>query len=161
MTSTGVQYVLEGDGQGKVLPCFSFIPIVTFKSSGFHFTEEAYQANSFELEDIFTTQSVNDLRNKSAYDIFETKTVHHGKVFSICCKLQVSTFEGILLSVKQYEWELYIFFHQREDAIWFTFRELPNYIMFSLINTKRSSGFIAAKIFISEIRSREIIYKTS
>jgi hypothetical protein len=67
----------------------SVLTIVTFclqclQTKGFHYTSEDYEANSYQLSDLFTSETISKMKNESKYEFFEIRTMFYGKCFILC-----------------------------------------------------------------------------
>ena len=82
-TTTGIGYT-PGEGEKQVLPCLIVRPIAAYKKHGFYFTDKDYDENTFQLEDIFHSETVKRLKNASEYFVETINTLVYGKCFRIC-----------------------------------------------------------------------------
>jgi hypothetical protein len=82
-TSSGIRFK-NAKEESKLPPCFTARPYISYRKKGFHFTEEEFERNTFNLDDIFHEETVQEFRNNSIYDVKEVKSFVFGKCFSIC-----------------------------------------------------------------------------
>ena len=54
------------------------------QDKGYHFTQKAFDKNSYQLADLFTNETVAKLRNGNNYQVFEVKSLFIGKSFVVC-----------------------------------------------------------------------------
>ena len=64
----------------------TFCPWPLFKNQGFHYTSEGFKKNSFDLEEIFHPQGMEDLKNETLFLIKTTWTMFYGQCFTIITK---------------------------------------------------------------------------
>ena len=89
---TGTKFLVSEDGV-KLMPCFSFCPLPGFKTGGFHYSKEDFKQNSFTLEDIFDSETVAKLTNKSEFSITKAESVQIGICHTICPMKKFKPFE--------------------------------------------------------------------
>jgi len=71
--------------------------VLSFKSKGFHWTNEMYDQNIFQLEDIFRNSTIVDINNTSLYKLSKIDTINYGRIYSICYLQKTSIYDGIIL----------------------------------------------------------------
>jgi hypothetical protein len=62
---------------------FLVCPMPGYKRIGLSYLEADYNANSFELEDIFADTFLKKLKNTSAYAIKTTHTILYGRCYTL------------------------------------------------------------------------------
>jgi hypothetical protein len=153
MITTGIN-TLSDNEPAKIFPCFTIHPTISFKSRGFHYTSETYDENTFKIEDIFSPEGIRELFNMFSCEVKTNRTVHYGKVFSICCQIKTSPLSGIMLRLKKQNWDTEIFFFSEENDLGFAFSGIHSDS--AVVNTGNQANQIAAKVSLSEIRTTSI-----
>jgi hypothetical protein len=100
--TTIITNVVQADeGEKRTLPCFSFRMASAYKNTGFFYSQVDYTKNTFGLEDIFTSASVINLKNKKMFDVFNTQTILFGNVVTICPLGMVGRDDHVTLKLKR------------------------------------------------------------
>jgi hypothetical protein len=82
LTTIGVRY--RGK-ESELLPCFTVQSYSAFKSNGFYYTEEDIKKNSLKAEDIFDSQTLQNItKNSSLYKLTVFYNIYFGTCFTIC-----------------------------------------------------------------------------
>jgi hypothetical protein len=65
------------------LPCIIIRPLAAFKAVGVFFKQSDFEANSFQLEDIFLPKSVETFRNASLFSVTVVDSIKYGKLYMV------------------------------------------------------------------------------
>ena len=153
MITTGVN-TLSYNEPTKTLPCFTLHPTISFKNKGFYFTTEIYDQNTYNIDDIFSSEGIREMSNMFSCKVKGIRTVHYGRVFSICCQIKTSPLRGIMLRLKKQNWETEIYFSSEENELGFSFSGIHSDS--AIVNTGNQANQIAAKVSLREIQTTSI-----
>ena len=83
--------------ESDLLPCFTVHSFSAFKSKGFYYTEEDIKKNSLKAEDIFDSETLQNItKNSSLYKLTEFYSIYYGTCFTICYQKRVTTFDFLM-----------------------------------------------------------------
>lgn len=82
MTTVGVRFQDEQLSE-KMLPCLTACPMSAFKNQGFHFTNETFYNQTYNVDEIFYE---NEKFNRSTnnFTIKEVKGIYTGRCYMVC-----------------------------------------------------------------------------
>ncbi len=72
---------------------FSVCPLPAYKKKGFFYLENDFRANTFLLEDIFSTSFMKRLKNNSEYIVKTVATLTLGQCFSLYNQKKMDVFQ--------------------------------------------------------------------
>ena len=82
------------DIKNKKLPCLTFCPMSGYRNLvEFHENNEKYVNDTFGMEDIFTINTVLELKKESEWSVKELNTISMGRCTMICFEQNVSRME--------------------------------------------------------------------
>ena len=148
---TGTKFLVSEEGV-KLMPCFSFCPLPGFKTGGFHYSKEDFKQNSFTLEDIFDSETVASLTNKSEYSITKTESVQIGICHTICPMKTFKPFEYLPLYIC-INVDINIYVHSKGSDIWFIYMAFALETPLIRLDSHNSEGIIAADLMLAETKT--------
>ena len=148
---TGTKFFVNEDGV-KLLPCFSFCPLPGFKAGGFHYSRDDFKQNSFTLEDIFDSETVANLTNKSKFSIIEAESAQIGICHTICPMKKFKPFEYLTLYI-HLDVDINIYVHSKGSDIWFIYMAFALEIPVIRLDSHNSEGIIAADLMLAETKT--------
>ncbi len=100
--------------------------------TGTPYTSEEYNKSVTYLEDIFTSETLKDLRNGSLYSMKKIQTSTYGLLFSICHLVKTPVINGLFLNLKANGGNYELYLYSKGNEFWFNLIELPGKLkMFS------------------------------
>jgi hypothetical protein len=93
--------------------------------TGTPYTSEEYNKSVTYLEDIFTSETLKDLRNGSLYSMKEIRTSTYGLLFSICHLVKTPVINGLFFNLKANGGNYELYFYSKGNEFWFNLIELP------------------------------------
>jgi len=138
----------------KKLPCFIIHPTISFKNKGFFFTADTYDQNTYNIDDIFSQEGIREMSEVFSCKVKVIRTVHYGRVFSICCDIKTSPLRGIMLRLKKQNWDTEIYFFNEENELGFSFSGIHSDS--ANVNTGNQANLIGAKVSLREIQTRSL-----
>ena len=143
----------------KLLPCVTICPVQAFKTTGLIFTEEESTKNTFELKELFGTDTVDKLSNKSAFEIKTFSAQLSGFCYTICCKVKFEIQKSMILNLNK-NLDFKIYFHERDFEFWLTgYHEYPFEIAALTIEASQTKGLSGALINLAEVEMTSLSRK--
>ena len=87
----GINYI-NTDLLSKLLPCLTFCPVPSFKSTELSLNSESFRKNSYTMDDIFDKVTTTFLANKTEFSVTETESVVFGICITICILRKVEKY---------------------------------------------------------------------
>lgn len=66
------------------MPCLTLYALNAYKTSGFHYSKKEFLENTFNIEDFFDQQTLDELKNKSIFAMTENLSIFYGRGYTIC-----------------------------------------------------------------------------
>jgi hypothetical protein len=85
MTTVGVRFKDEQQSE-KMLPCLTACPMNAFKIQGFHFTNETFYSQTYNMDEIFYENEIFNLTHNSNLTIEEVRGIFTGRCYMVCPK---------------------------------------------------------------------------
>ncbi len=98
--------------------------------TGTPYTSEVYNKSVSYLEDIFTSETLKDLRNGSLYSMKEIRTSTYGLLFSFCYLEKTPVIDGLFLKLKANGGNYELYLYSKGNEFWFNLIELPGKLKF-------------------------------
>ena len=151
---SGIKYLSNPD-EKKLLPCFTFCPLPPFKMDdrSLSYTRKAYKENTYKLDDIFSEETVQIIKNPTDFTITETESVLLGICQTICKLQKVEAFDFSLTFLMKRNWDVNIYFHSKGIELWFLISPVVLDSQFVTLLTQNDKGLISADLSISEIQT--------
>ena len=92
ITSTGIKFAYS-EKKAKIIHVITVCPLPAFKQKGLFYLENEFRANTFEVEDIFTTSFLEELKNTSKYNVKTLTSVVFGRCYSLYNQQEIPVFE--------------------------------------------------------------------
>ena len=54
------------------------------RSKGFYYTRQKFIENTFNIDDVFDKDTMEELKNETLYEVTETNSLFYGRCFTIC-----------------------------------------------------------------------------
>jgi hypothetical protein len=116
MTTTGTR-IRSHASKVKKLPCITVCAVAGFRKRGFYYLNQDYVDNTFEIQDFFSSSTLQALNNASMYSVKDVRSMYFGRCYKIC------HVDGMLTSGYK-KWELKtdfnfkFFVHNDGDEFW-------------------------------------------
>ena len=147
----GIKYISNTEGS-KPMPCMTFCSMPGFKNSDFHLTRASFIKDSFNLQDVFHSDTLKMLDSKAEHLVSKTESILMGTCHTICRLTKVKPFETILLNLNQ-DWDLQLFLHPQKSELWFLSMGFVLETPFISLNTTNDEDIQSAELFVHEVHS--------
>ena len=96
-------------------PSLTFCTSQGYKKQGFHYQESEYIKNTFRLEDIFTNETLEKLRNETRYKVTEIRSITNGRCYTVqgMKTAKVLKLDDSVFTIKRNQ-DLILIVHQEE-----------------------------------------------
>jgi len=101
----------------KVYPCVTLCPMQGFKDTSFSYTMDRYLTNTFRAEEIFASETLNQLYNTTAYFFKEIYSLKYGRCYTVCVLCYECELRQIFLEISTAN-NMIAFVHQRGEEFW-------------------------------------------
>ena len=143
------------DSEVKQLPCVVVKSTNAFKTVGMFFREAEFQANSFQMEDIFLPDTIAKLKDSSKYSVTEVDSIVHGKIFMICHRRGnrfLETEHLLIKNDKNYD----VFTLEEEDHFWLLVPyRFPYFIATTNLHIRNDLNYVIADHVISHVEIQD------
>jgi hypothetical protein len=134
-----------------LLPSFTICPGKGFKAYGYAFTEDQYEANTYQMEEIFTNNTLLDLRNVSKYSIKTIRSQYHGQCYTIQKLEEVTTsadYSCKLMFKKGMDIDFYP--HEPYEEEWLLLSVFPYDVIVDKIDVENDQGIGGIDVQVSK-----------
>ena len=151
-TTTGIQY--EDNVEPKI-PCLSFCAWQAFTKRGFFYTEKDFLDNTFRPENIFSADTMNQLKNESYCSFEEVYSGFNGRCFTVCVKKFDSLQFWIRFGLKR-DLDLQVFVHRKGEELWIAWTSFPTEDTNYFLDVGSRKGLKGATFRINEIQTTRL-----
>ena len=124
-----------------------------YKNPGNFFGKKSYNENAYQLEELFSPNTVSILKNSSLVQLIETKSIYIGRCFTICTIIKFGKKFGPTLELKK-DFDFKAFIHVAGFEFWLNgVTEYPLEIPSTVLDVNNSENVIAAFLSVAEIES--------
>jgi hypothetical protein len=165
MVDVGLQFINKdtfatvavAEMEKLLLPSITICPGKGFKAYGYAFTEDEYEANTYQMEEIFTNNTLIDLRNVSKYSIKTMRSQYLGQCYTIQKLEEVTTsadYSCKLMFKKVMDIAFYL--HEPYEEEWLVLMVYPYEVIVDKIDVENDQGIGGAEVQVRQEITHEL-----
>jgi hypothetical protein len=136
----------------KLLPCLTVCPFQGYKIKNTLFAGSDFTKNTFAMEEIFSERTLQELNNKSLYEVQEIKTMILGRCYTICFLKKVKIIDYVAMVELKKTFDVTVFLHQKHEEFWIKMFGPPTQIFISRLTLEKD--MFGADLLLTEKHQR-------